>query len=240
LDIKLKFQESRATLPPVFLVTPYDNEKPSICTINKPNMQQLCRTVIMAKQSLNKLKSCIKNFESTENFKVRNLDCIFYFYLEFKIIPTQLKNIFRTKEELYDLVIELKPQFCVKGYQKLDICEGTFIPHYRDWDPEVNKLYPIVDFDPVSFYVRDLREAFEDIALFLYDVYGGSKIYVLWKPDALSTKDLKISNVKSRMICKKNKLDLNVEAVLDDIKIIGKDLVDQIHFRKFKIENQLK
>jgi hypothetical protein len=42
------------------------------------------------------------------------------------------------------------------------------------------------------------------------------------------------------MINKKNTLDLNIEAVLDDIKIIGKDLIDQIHFRKFKLENQLK
>jgi len=53
----------------------------------------------------------------------------------------------------------------------------------------------------------------------------------------LIEKDLKITNVKSRIKNKKNKLDLNIEAVLDDIKIIGKDLIDHINFRKFKIES---
>jgi hypothetical protein len=71
LSIQLQFQENRSSLPPVFISTPYDGaHKNSIWTMEKPNMQQLCRTVMTAKQTLAKLKQSIIKFESTESFKV--------------------------------------------------------------------------------------------------------------------------------------------------------------------------
>ena len=132
---------------------------------------------------------------------------------------------------MFDVVIHLKPSYCVKAHQQIDICEGTFLPHYRDFDPTdtKDKTFPVVDFDPVRSYVKELRETYEEIALFFYDVYGCTKIFVLWKPDALKPKEMKIANVKYRLIdTTKNQLELNVEAVLDDFKLIGSELVENV------------
>jgi hypothetical protein len=52
-------------------VTPYDAvNKDSMWTWEKPNIQQLCRTVVLARQSVQKLKYYMNNFDSNENFKV--------------------------------------------------------------------------------------------------------------------------------------------------------------------------
>ena len=66
--------------------------------------------------------------------------------------------------------------------------------------------------------------------LFFYDVYGATQVYdVLWKPDTLKTKELKIQNAKYRLIDEANKcLSLNIEAIIDDFKIIGHELVESI------------
>ena len=92
---------------------------------------------------------------------------------------------------MYDVVISLKPSFCVKAYQSIDVCEGTFLPHYRNYDPlQKEKILPVIDFDPVKHYVDELRNMYGELAMFFYDTFGGSKIYVLWKPDSLKGKDL--------------------------------------------------
>jgi U3 small nucleolar RNA-associated protein 22 len=44
----------------------------------------------------------------------------------------------------------------------------------------------------VMFFVR-LQENYGDFALFFHDIYGGSVIAVLWKPQALLPKDFKVS-----------------------------------------------
>jgi U3 small nucleolar RNA-associated protein 22 len=132
---------------------------------------------------------------------------------------------------MFDVVIHLKPSYCVKAHQQVDICEGTFLPHYRDYDAAhtKDKTFPVVDFDPVRHYVSELREAYDEIALFFYDVYGSTKVYALWKPDALKPKEAKIANVKYRLIdTVKNNLELNVEAILDDFKLLGNELVERV------------
>lgn len=136
---------------------------------------------------------------------------------------------------MFDAVIHLKPAYCVKAYQQVDICEGTFLPHYRDYEASVDqKSFPIVDFDPVACYVRDLRQAYGELALFFYDTYGSTRVYVLWRPEATTGgRELKISNVKYRLIDRVNmQLELNVEAILDDFKLIGSELVDSITIKK--------
>lgn len=131
---------------------------------------------------------------------------------------------------MYDVVISLKPSFCVKAYQSIDVCEGTFLPHYRNYDPlQKEKILPVIDFDPVKHYVDELRNMYGELAMFFYDTFGGSKIYVLWKPDSLKGKDLKHFNAKYRMIDQnKNELILNIEAIIKDFEIIGEELVEKV------------
>lgn len=71
LDAKLRFQDNRASLAPVYIITHFDVGKPnSTFTREKPTIQNLCRVVLQAKHSLNLLKSLIQNFEPNESFKV--------------------------------------------------------------------------------------------------------------------------------------------------------------------------
>lgn len=134
---------------------------------------------------------------------------------------------------MFNVTINLRPSYCVKAYQQVDICEGTFLPHYRDFEPgDKDKTFPIVDFDPVHSFVKELRQAYDQIALFFYDVYGCTKIYVLWKPEALRQKELKIVNAKYRLIdSMSNQLELNLEAILDDFKLIGNELVESVNIK---------
>ena len=70
-EINLHFKNSRNSLPPIFIVTPFDmNKETSTWTTEKPNMQQLCRIVLLARQSLQSLRKLILSFESSESFKV--------------------------------------------------------------------------------------------------------------------------------------------------------------------------
>ncbi len=58
-------------MPPVFIATPIANKKnESMWTKEKPNMQQLCRIVLLARQSLQAVTNSIIGFESNESFKV--------------------------------------------------------------------------------------------------------------------------------------------------------------------------
>ena len=71
MAIQIRFQEMRSNFPTIFIVTPYDvNNKNSPYTWNKPNIQLLYRTVVLAKDSLMKLKNNINNYESSEHLKV--------------------------------------------------------------------------------------------------------------------------------------------------------------------------
>ncbi|KHJ46027.1 nrap protein [Trichuris suis] len=45
---------------------------------------------------------------------------------------------------------------------------------------------PVIDFNSVSLYLRDLRETYGQLALFFYNHWQGTSIGVIWKPSFLS------------------------------------------------------
>ncbi|XP_043542007.1 nucleolar protein 6-like isoform X2 [Chiloscyllium plagiosum] len=90
---------------------------------------------------------------------------------------------------------------------------------------------PVVDYDPVQCYLRELRSAFGEFALFFHDTYGGSLIAVLWKPQAFTPQPFKTSHINAKMLeTKGNQLQLvpNVEAILEDFEILGAGLVKSV------------
>lgn len=146
--------------------------------------------------------------------------------------------MFKPNVDHFDLVINFKTSYCVKAYQKVEITEGVFLPHYREYDTSGKEKsgFPVVDFDPTRNYVEELRQSYSELALFFYDIYGCTQIYVLWKPDALKSKELKINNAKYSIInSSKNKFELNFEAIIEDFKIIGSELVEDIIIKNNKI-----
>lgn len=149
------------------------------------------------------------------------------------------KGIFKPNVSYYDLVIKLKPSYCSKAYQNVDLTEGVFLPHYRNLESNEtsnSSCFPVVDFDAARSYVNELRESYGDIALFFYDLYGCTQVYVLFKPDATKPKEAKIANAKHSMInSSSGKLELNLEAVIDDFKIIGSEFVQDVVILNQKI-----
>lgn len=152
-----------------------------------------------------------------------------------------IKVVFKPNVSHFDACIKLKPGYCAKAYQGVDMTEGVFLPHYRDFESSVSSkdnktALPVIDFDPVRSYVNELREAYSDVALFFYDVYGCTQIYVLFKPDALKSKEIKLTNAKfSSINPNTNKLEINLEAVVDDFKIIGSELAEDVVILNQKI-----
>ena len=130
------------------------------------------------------------------------------------------------------MVIKLKASMCVNAYQSVDLCEGTFLPRYRDFDEsKTDKTFPITDFDPVRLYVEDLRATFSEFALFFYDLHGATSIYVLWKPDALKPKEVTKGSSKNkyRLIDAARKVsEMDVERILRDFKLVGTGLVEDV------------
>lgn len=149
------------------------------------------------------------------------------------------KLIFKPNVGHYDVSINLKPNYCAKAYQGVELTEGVFLPHYRTSggvDESTASALPVVDFDPTRAYVNELREAYGDVALFFYDPYGCTRVYVLFRPEALKPKELgKLANAKFSVISASQKFELNLEAIIDDFKLIGADFVKDVVILNQKI-----
>ncbi|XP_061622866.1 nucleolar protein 6 [Phyllopteryx taeniolatus] len=79
-----------------------------------------------------------------------------------------------------------------------------------------------------------VQDAFGDLALFFCDPYGGSVIAVLWKPKAFAPLPFKTSQLSARSVKETGEeanTVPNVEAILEDFSIIGKDLVKSVEAR---------
>ena len=138
--------------------------------------------------------------------------------------------------QIFDAVINLKASYCVKAYQKIDICQGTFLPHLgKENGTKTNdeNIYPIVDFDPVEIYVKHLTNAYGDLAYFFHDIYGDTKVYVLWKQASLiKSKEFLTQHLGFCSFEPTNSsLELNIEAIIDDFKIMGNELVESVSFK---------
>ncbi|XP_011881757.1 PREDICTED: nucleolar protein 6-like [Vollenhovia emeryi] len=90
------------------------------------------------------------------------------------------------------------------------------------------KKIPVMDFDPVQCFLKDLRDGYGDYALFFHDTYGGSVIGVLLKPTALERKDFKVSDTDCRKLDADGKLILNISAMIEDFYTLGRGIVRTI------------
>ncbi|XP_046966529.1 nucleolar protein 6 [Vanessa cardui] len=92
-------------------------------------------------------------------------------------------------------------------------------------------LIPVVEFDPVRKYLDELRSAYDEFAVFFYDEYGGDVIAVLWKPDIHEPREFQTLNahaLKPVTINGETKYKVNIEAILEDFRILGEGLVIKV------------
>ncbi|XP_048460739.1 nucleolar protein 6 [Rhincodon typus] len=208
-EIKNDFVATRTQHPVMFIATPNDR-KTSIWTKGKPSAPILQRLAELASASLQTLERQLMD-------PLDNHD---------------LKTVFRPPLDIYDVFIHLNPKYVPRHLEAIDRPKVTYSRGTLKNDAKGSFFkMPVVDYDPVRCYLRELRSAFGEFALFFHDTYGGSLIAVLWKPQAFTPQPFKTSHINAKMLeTKGNPLQLvpNVEAIMEDFEVLGAGLVKSV------------
>ncbi|XP_030756647.1 nucleolar protein 6 [Sitophilus oryzae] len=205
-DLESKFQQHSDTIQPLYIITPYD-QGASLFTKESPTREILIRIRQLANITLNLMSESV---------------------IEQKFFD--LTGFFSPNMDGYNLIIHLNPQFNSRRHENTsDLNEQQVIlEKYVKRDIE---NIPFVEFSPVDEYLKELRNNYRGIATFFHNIYGGNCIGVLWNPPALETKEFKVNYVNGRKLVD-DKLVLNIEAITEDLYILGKDLVKWIERTK--------
>uniref|UniRef100_A0A182RJ55 Nucleolar protein 6 n=1 Tax=Anopheles funestus TaxID=62324 RepID=A0A182RJ55_ANOFN len=203
--LEKQFYDRRQSFPPLTIITPCDAGKYGLFGRRAPTVEILNRVTLLA-QSATQLVEM--NFR-----KLRNKIPIF----------------FEPSMEGYNVIIHLDSTNILPiGIPSLNALGNEKI---ASLSAEAANKEPVAGFDPVRFYLRELRDAYRQFAIFFYDPCGGDRIAVLWRPQALEEKPFTTSNVNGRKITKDGTLQLNVEALVRDFEVLGQGLVHRIERR---------
>uniref|UniRef100_A0A7N5JW19 Nucleolar protein 6 n=1 Tax=Ailuropoda melanoleuca TaxID=9646 RepID=A0A7N5JW19_AILME len=146
------------------------------------------------------------------------------------------QTVFRPPLDMYDVLIRLSPRHIPRHRQAVDSPAASFCRGLLS-EPGPSSLMPVLGYDPPQLYLAQLREAFGDLALFFYDQHGGEVIGVLWKPSSFQPQPFKASNTKGRMVMSQGGelvMVPNVEAILEDLAVLGEGLVQAVEARSEK------
>uniref|UniRef100_A0A1A8K9Y6 Nucleolar protein 6 n=1 Tax=Nothobranchius kuhntae TaxID=321403 RepID=A0A1A8K9Y6_NOTKU len=214
-EIKNDFMASRDSLPVMFLATPKD-KKLSLWTRRAPSIQMLQRVMMVAAESLKVLECQLMDGSQMQDVRV----------------------VMRPPLEAYDVLIHLNPNQVPLLGQAVDPPAVTFnrgvVPNGA---PQSGGPLPVIDYNPVTLYLMELREAFGDLALFFCDPYGGTVISVLWKPKTFVSAPFKTSQITARTVevtGEEVKTIPNFGAILEDFRILGKGLVKSVEAKTEK------
>uniref|UniRef100_A0A8D3E2S2 Nucleolar protein 6 n=1 Tax=Scophthalmus maximus TaxID=52904 RepID=A0A8D3E2S2_SCOMX len=214
-EIKNDFMASRESLPVMFIATPKD-KKLSMWTKRAPSVQMLQRAVMVAAESLKILERQLMDGSQTQDVRV----------------------VMRPPLDAYDVLIHLNPKQVPLLGQAVDCPAVTFSRGVKTGSvAQSGGALPVIDYNPVTLYLAELREAFGDLALFSCDPYGGTVIAVLWKPKAFVSMPFKTSQVSARSVevtGEEVNTVPNVEAILEDFQVMGKGLVKSVEARTEK------
>lgn len=209
--VETLFNTARSSVPPLFISTPYDQQK-SLWTRKAPSQLILNRMSVLACESL-------KLFDDSL-FSNTILD---------------VKPMFRPPLSEYDCLLHLKLNMIPRRLQAVDKPSKAKIVDLHPYKTHSLKKIPVVDFDPVQCFLKDLRDGYGDYALFFHDTYGGTVIGVLLKPAVLERKDFKVSDANCRKFDAGGKLVLNISTMIEDFYILGRGIVRTIDFLNKKL-----
>ncbi|OQR71413.1 nucleolar protein 6-like [Tropilaelaps mercedesae] len=131
-------------------------------------------------------------------------------------------GIFKTSLDVYDFVIQLDERYMATRHLNVNSNEKLSFTKMRD---EI----PVVDFDPVKFYLDDLQATYGHFCAFFYDSYGGTEIGGLWIPKSQAPVPFKVHSLVGRKLISPAKvLAPNHSAILSDLKILGQGLVKNV------------
>lgn len=198
-ELEVNFRKNRKKFPPIFIVTSCDlPHQYGVWSTRAPSIYILKRVQHLAQCSIQIV---------AENFT--------------KLSMNVVKDLFTPSLEGYNLLIHLNDKYI----KKVDIVRYNFINFKPVQLDQKVAISGGIDF--VDIFLKELRSAFDNIALFFYNPIGSNKIAVLWKPSIKERRKFAASHVN---MCKINneKLELNINAIYNDIQIIGKGLIESI------------
>uniref|UniRef100_A0A671Y772 Nucleolar protein 6 n=1 Tax=Sparus aurata TaxID=8175 RepID=A0A671Y772_SPAAU len=214
-EIKNDFMASRESLPVMFIATPKE-KKLSIWTKKAPSVQILQRVVMLAAESLKVLEQQLMDGGQIQDVRV----------------------VMRPPLDAYDVLIHLNVKQVPLLSQAVDPPTVTFGRGVMAGSvTQAGGALPVIDYNPVALYLAELRESFGDLALFFCDPYGGTVIAVLWKPKAFIPTPFKTSQMTARSVevtGEQVNAIPNVEAILEDFRIMGQGLVKSVEARTEK------
>ena len=128
----------------------------------------------------------------------------------------------------YDLILKLNRKCIARRIKtQKDIVKDELKLQHR--------LMPIVDFDPVQIYLKELRKNFDKFALFFHDTFDGDTIGVLWKPRTKVVKKFKGNDFEGRKPISNdrslNSMETNFDALVNEFVVMGGDLVKAVDLK---------
>jgi U3 small nucleolar RNA-associated protein 22 len=215
-DIGSQFTSQRSQLPPCYIATPL-HRKSSPLTSPSPSFPVFHRMCLLARESLSLLTNQIASFD---------------------IATTDIKQVFRTPLTGYHVLIHLHKKHVPLAGQAVDAAVETGPTHTKGSSQRHPTHFPITDFNPVEKYLIELESAFSEFCLFFYDKYGGTRIAVVWKPQAFVPQPFRImqafckKKTTQRIKDSKKKAEVlfvpDVEAILADFELMGDGLVGSV------------
>ena len=144
--------------------------------------------------------------------------------------PTDMTRVFTTPMGAYPLIIHLDQRKCPRFRQNLSYSSDTapiVKTKYKNLVSSQDKEHAVLTgFDPIQCYISDLKAAFDDIAYFLHDVYGGDKIAVVWKRKVYDAPTaFKINAPFNIKVTANDQVEINLDAVIAEMARLGNGLV---------------
>ncbi|XP_053697010.1 nucleolar protein 6 [Sabethes cyaneus] len=204
-ELEKQFTERRDHFPPLAIVTSCDGDKYGLFARRAPSQEVLNRVVFLAKSVVSMVQDDIS------------------------VIRNKVHIFFKPSFVGYDLIIHLDSTIVpAVGVPNVEY----FTRGRRECLVEDQSKDPAAGFNPVQFYLNELRDGYRKFAVFFYDYCGGDQIAVLWKPEALEAKPFTTTNVNGCVLSNDGTVRLNTEALIKDFEILGKGLVRSIERMK--------
>lgn len=223
-ELNRRFTSQRATLPHMFLVTPYD-------------LQPVTRSDAAASldQRYRHASLWTKGTVSAQIlYRSKQLAAAALTFLNKNLLNNSMdiKTIFRPSFCDFDVTIELNVSELSRRYETVDWVPKKSVK-FKQYEKKTEEVMPIVMFDSAQMYLKELQIAFGHLAIFFYDEHGGESIGVVWKPHALKIQELKVGGMEGHQLVgvKEVKQVPNLEAILEDFRILGDGLVREVNVK---------
>ncbi|XP_050699179.1 nucleolar protein 6-like isoform X2 [Eriocheir sinensis] len=227
-ELNRRFTSQRATLPHMFLVTPYDL-RPAPKTDAAGSLDQRYKQASLWTKGSVSLQIL---------YRCKQLAAAAFAYLNSNLLSVDMdiKTIFRPNFNDFNVTLELNINKLNRRCEAIDWLPKKSLK-LRQYEKKPGEVMPIVMFDCAQLYLRDLKDAFSHLALFFYDEHGGESIGVVWKPQAFKIQELKVGNMESHQLVgvKEVKQVPNLEAILEDFNILGADLVHRVSVKNAEV-----